>query len=152
ARLRKLGRHRTPGADASVLRRTYAAALAERIGVAAAELADRRALVRALRRSGVTAEAAREAENLLGQLDSAVYSGSSASIEDGARRAIDVLRRVNEEARPRIIPRSSRSLAAVAMLGLSFGVSQSEPTARESFDHGTREYEARRFARAERFF
>src|SRR4029450_6036135 len=32
------------------------------------------------------------------------------------------------------------------------GVSQSEPTARESFDHGTREYEARRFARAERFF
>jgi len=81
-----------------------------------------------------------------------VYSGSSASIQDGARRAIDVLRRVNEEARPRIIPRSSRSLASLAMLGLSLGVSQSEPTARESFDHGTREYEARRFARAERFF
>ena len=155
ARLRKLGRHQTPGAvsvDASVLRRTYAAALAERIGVAAAELADRRALVRALRRSGVTAEAASAAEDLLGQLDSAVYSGSSASIQDGARRAIDVLRRVNEEARPRIIPRSSRSLASLAMLGLSLGVSQSEPTARESFDHGTREYEARRFARAERFF
>ena len=155
ARLRKLGRHQTPGAtpaDASVLRRTYAAALAERIGVAAAELADRRALVRALRRSGVTAEAASAADDLLGQLDSAVYSGSSASIQDGARRAIDVLRRVDEEARPRIIPRSSRSLASLAMLGLSLGVSQSEPTARESFDHGTREYEARRFARAERFF
>ncbi len=58
----------------------------------------------------------------------------------------------NEEARPRIVTRSSRSLASVAMLGLTLGVAQSEPTARESFDHGSREYEARRFARAERFF
>ena len=38
------------------------------------------------------------------------------------------------------------------MLGLSLGVAQSEPTSRESFDHGVREYDARRFARAERFF
>jgi len=154
AQLRKLGRHHqaaTPG-DASVLRRTYAAALAERIGVAAAELADHRALVRALRRNGVTAEAARAADDLLGEFDSAVYSGSVTSIEDGARRAMEVLRRVDEEARPRILTRSSRSLASVAVLGLSLGVAQSEPTARESFDHGTREYEARRFARAERFF
>jgi len=154
ARLRKLGRHHhaaTPG-DASVLRRTYAAALAERIGVAAAELADRRALVRALRRNGVTAEAARAADELLGELDSAVYSGAATSMEDGARRAIQVLRRVDEEARPRILYRSSRSLASVALVGLSLGVAQSEPTARESFDHGAREYEARRFARAERFF
>jgi hypothetical protein len=155
ARLRKLARQQHGGdipGDASVLRRTYAAALAERIGVAAAELADRRALVRALRRSGVTAEVARAADELLGQLDSAVYSGSATRIGDGARRANDVLRRVDEEARPRIIPRSSRSLASIAVLGLSLGVAQSEPTARESFDHGTREYEARRFARAERFF
>jgi len=154
ARLRKLGRPRQaamPG-DASMLRRTYAAALAERIGVAAAELADRRALVRALRRNGVTAESARAAEDLLAELDSAVYSGSATSIEDGARRAIEVLRRVDEEARPRIMTRSSRSLASIAVLGLSLGFAQSEPTARESFDHGTREYEARRFARAERFF
>ena len=153
-RLRKLGRHHQaamPG-DASVLRRTYAAALAERIGVAAAELADRRALVRALRRNGVTVESARAADELLGELDSAVYSGTTTSIEDGARRAIDVLRRVDEEARPRIMTRSSRSLASIAVLGLSLGVAQSEPTAHESFDHGTREYEARRFARAERFF
>jgi len=42
-------------------------------------------------------------------------------------------------------------LASIAMLGLTLGVAQSEPTARESFDHGTREYEARRFARAERY-
>jgi tetratricopeptide (TPR) repeat protein len=140
-----------PG-DASMLRRTYAAALAERIGVAAAELADRRALVRALRRNGVTAESARAAEDLLAELDSAVYSGSATSIEDGARRAIEVLRRVDEEARPRIMTRSSRSLASIAVLGLSLRFAQSDPTARESFDHGTREYEARRFARAERFF
>jgi len=153
-RLRKLGRqrHGAHAGDSATLRRTYAAALAERIGVAAAELADRRALVRALRRSGVTAEVAREADELLGEFDSAVYSGAGKSIEEGARRAVDVLRRVDEEARPRIVRRSSYSLASVALLGVSLGVGQSEPSARESFDHGTREYEARRFARAERFF
>jgi hypothetical protein len=153
-RLRRLGRHRhaaKPG-DSATLRRTYAAALAERIGVAATELADRRALVRALRRSGVTVEVAREADELLGEFDAAVYSGAGRNIDAGAKRAIDVLRRVDEEARPRIVRRSSHSLASVALLGLTLGVAQSDPTARESFDHGAREYEARRFARAERFF
>jgi tetratricopeptide (TPR) repeat protein len=38
------------------------------------------------------------------------------------------------------------------MLGLSLSVAQSEPSARESFDRGVREYEAHRYARAERFF
>jgi tetratricopeptide (TPR) repeat protein len=153
-RLRRLGRQRhaaNPG-DSATLRRTYAAALAERIGVAAAELADRRALVRALRRSGVTVEVAREADELLGEFDSAVYSGAGRNIDEGAKRAVDVLRRVDEEARPSIVRRSSHSLASVALLGLTLGVAQSEPSARESFDHGSREYEARRFARAERFF
>ena len=153
-RLRKLGRQRQGAiaGDSATLRRTYAAALAERIGVAAAELADRRALVRALRRSGVTMEVAREADALLEEFDSAVYSGAGKSIDEGAKRAVDVLRRVDEEARPRIVRRSSYSLGSVALLGLSLGIAQSEPSARESFDHGSREYEARRFARAERFF
>jgi hypothetical protein len=154
-RLRKLarGRNAATASDAATLRRTYAAALAERIGVAAAELADRRALVRALRRSGVTAEVASAADELLGELDSTVYSGSGTSLEDGVNRAVDVLRQVDHEARPRIVPRASaRSFGAVAVLGLTLGVAQSQPTARESFDHGAREYEARRFARAERFF
>jgi hypothetical protein len=152
-RLRRLGRARelaAPGA-AATLRRTYAAALAERIGVAATELADRRALVRALRRSGVTAEVASAADELLGELDSAVYSGAGTELHDGAKRAIDVLRRVDEEARPRVLPRVSRSMTTM-MLGLTISAGQSEPSARESFDHGAREYEARRFARAERFF
>jgi tetratricopeptide (TPR) repeat protein len=156
-RLRKLARRgsgatATPN-EAATLRRTYAAALAERIGVAAAELADRRALVRALRRSGVTAEVAREADELLEALDSAVYSGVGHSLEDGAKRAVEVLGRVDHEARPRVVqPPASRSLASIALLGLSLNVAQQEPSARESFDRGVREYEARRFARAERFF
>lgn len=154
-RLRKLARsHDTPApSDAAMLRRTYASALAERIGVAAAELADRRALVRALRRSGVTAEVARDADELLGELDSAVYSGSQTALRDGVKRAVDVLQQVDHEARPRIVQRtSSRSLASIALLGVSLTVGQSEPSAHESFDHGSREYEARRFARSERFF
>ena len=139
--------------DAATLRRTYAAALAERIGVAAAELADRRALVRALRRSGVTADVARAADELLGDLDSAVYSGAGGSLDGGVARAVTVLQQVDQEARPRIVVRGAvRSYTALAMLGMSLTVAQSEPSARESFDHGAREYEARRFARAERFF
>ena len=154
-RLRKLARarHAPTANDAATLRRTYAAALAERIGVAAAELADRRALVRALRRSGVTAEVATAADELLGALDAAVYSGAGTGLDDGAKRAVDVLRQVDREARPRLVPRvASRSLGTLAVIGLSLGVAQSERTAHESFDHGAREYEARRFARAERFF
>jgi hypothetical protein len=153
-RLRKLSRSRDAAgaSDAATLRRTYAAALAERIGVAATELADRRALVRALRRSGVTADVAREADELLGELDAAVYSGAGATIANGAPRAFDVLRRVDVEARPRVIVRpSARSMAMLAVVGLSLGPTQSE-TPRDAFAHGLREYEARRFARAERFF
>jgi tetratricopeptide (TPR) repeat protein len=47
---------------------------------------------------------------------------------------------------------ASRSFAPIALLGLSLSVAQQEPTARESFDRGVREYEAHRYARAERFF
>ena len=152
-RLRKLAKVREAPSpnDAAALRRTYAAALAERIGMAAAELADRRALVRALRRSGVTAEVARAADELLGELDTAVYSGSSLTLSDGATRAIDVLQRVDHEARPRIVRPSMRAFAPI-MLGASLTLSQSAAPARESFDHGVREYDAHRYSRAERFF
>ena len=153
-RLRKLAKAREAPSpdDAAALRRTYAAALAERIGVAAAELADRRALVRALRRSGVTADVARAADELLGELDTAVYSGNTLALSDGAARAMDVLQKVDHEARPRILGASTRSIAPMALLAVSLTASQSAAPARESFDRGVREYEAHRYARAERFF
>ena len=152
-RLRKLARARaTPGPnDVATLRRTYAAALAERIGVAATDLADRRLLVRALRRSGVTTEVARTADDLLGELDRAVYSGEIHILEDGARRAVDVLQKVDHEARPRVT-RSTRAVGPALVLALSMGVTQGDPSATESFDRGVREYDAHRYARAERFF
>jgi len=155
-RLRRIARTRdaTPATDAAALRRTYAAALGERIGVAAAELADRRALVRALRRSGVTADAARRADELLGALDTAVYSGKDARVADAAKRAWEVLQEVDREARPRIVKRTSPSVAIVAMLAVSLGTAQSagESPAAEAFARGIREYEAKRYPRAERFF
>jgi tetratricopeptide (TPR) repeat protein len=101
----------------------------------------------------VTAEVARAADELLGELDAAVYSGAGHVLDDGVKRAVEVLAQVDHEARPRITPPAySRSLASVALLGMSLHVVQQEPTARESFDRGVREYEARRFTRAERFF
>jgi tetratricopeptide (TPR) repeat protein len=153
-RLKKLSRGKeapTPN-DSAALRRAYAGALAERIGVPPAVLADRRALVRALRRAGVTTEVARSADDLLGELDSAVYSGGERQVNEGARRAMEVLQQVDREARPRIVPRSTLSAAPVILLVASIGVMQSEPTAKESFDRGVREYEAHRYQRAERFF
>ena len=153
-RLRKLSRVKEAPSpnDSAALRRAYAGALAERIGVLPAVLADRRALVRALRRAGVTAEVARSADNLLGELDSAVYSGGERHVDEGARRAMEVLQAVDREARPRIAPRSTLSAAPAILLVASLGIMQSEPTAKELFDRGVREYEARRYQRAERFF
>jgi tetratricopeptide (TPR) repeat protein len=89
---------------------------------------------------------------LLGELDSAVYSGGERQVNEGARRAMEVLQQVDREARPRIVPRSTLSAAPVILLVASIGVMQSEPTAKESFDRGVREYEAHRYQRAERFF
>jgi tetratricopeptide (TPR) repeat protein len=126
--------------------------LAERIGVPPAVLADRRALVRALRRAGVTSEVARSADELLGELDAAVYSRGERHVNEGARRAMDVLQQVDREARPRIVTRSRLSAAPAILLAMSMGVRQAEPTAKESFDRGVREYEAHRYQRAERFF
>jgi tetratricopeptide (TPR) repeat protein len=152
-RLRKLARGReTPTAgDAATLRRTYAAALAERIGVRATDLADRRALVRALRRSGVTTEVARAADELLGELDAAVYSGESRALQDGAKRAVDVLHKVDHEARPRV-QRSTRAIGPMLVVALTLGTAQGESSTSDAFDRGVREYEAHRYARAERFF
>jgi hypothetical protein len=61
---------------------------------------------------------------------------------------------VDREARPRIVLRgSSRSVGIVAMLALSLGSSSAlQSPATEVFDRGVREYEAKRYARAERFF
>jgi tetratricopeptide (TPR) repeat protein len=153
-RLRKLSRVKDAASpnDAAALRRAYAGALAERIGVPPAVLADRRALVRALRRAGVTSEVARSADELLGELDAAVYSRGERHVNEGARRAMDVLQQVDREARPRIVTRSRLSAAPAILLAMSMGVRQAEPTAKESFDRGVREYEAHRYQRAERFF
>lgn len=153
-RIARNGRGLAAASEAGTLRRTYAAALGERIGVAAAELADRRALVRALRRSGVTAEVARRADELLGELDTAVYSGKVSDIPDGPKRAWEVVQEVDREARPRIAQRRTvRATSAVAMLAVSVGTSATlQSPARDAFDRGVREYEARRYARAERFF
>jgi tetratricopeptide (TPR) repeat protein len=46
---------------------------------------------------------------------------------------------------------STRSLAMLGVVGLSLGGAQQE-TPHEAFAHGLREYEAHRYARAERFF
>src|SRR5205085_7299454 len=60
--------------DRAALRRAFTRALVDRAGVTSSLLADGRSLARALRRAGVSAAAAHEAESVLGALDEAVYA------------------------------------------------------------------------------
>jgi hypothetical protein len=88
---------------------------------------------------------------LLGELDAAVYSGESRALQNGAKRAVDVLHKVDHEARPRV-QRSTRAIGPMLVVALTLGTAQGESSTSDSFDRGVREYEAHRYSRAERFF
>lgn len=101
ATLRSLSR--SADADTARIRRAWVAALAERLLLPAESLTRRGELARQLRRSGVVADTAREADALLRELDEAIYAGERRSAPRGAaRRAFDLLRRVDREAIRRV--------------------------------------------------
>lgn len=86
--------------DPGSVRALFDAALQRRTGVALAAMTGPGALSAALRREGVTSEAAAEAERLRDQLDAAAYAkGASApGVRDTVRA---VLRKIDEQARRR---------------------------------------------------
>lgn len=86
--------------DVGAVRTLFDAALQRRTGVALASMTDPGALAAALRREGVTPEAATEAERLRDQLDTAAYARrpGGSGLREAARK---LLRRIDEEARRR---------------------------------------------------
>jgi tetratricopeptide (TPR) repeat protein len=143
------------GVDAPSLRRAYAEALRARIpSITWATLADRKALVRTLRRSGVTARVATDVEAFLAELDAAVYSPGVTLGSGAAARAVALVRAVDDEARALpVLPRAFVVLLATAGLVATGALAWAlDPEAEESFARGVEAYGQQRWASAQRQF
>ena len=141
--------------DAPALRRAYAEALRARIpAITWGTLADRKALVRTLRRAGVTARVAGDVEGFLAELDAAVYSPGVTLGGGAAARALTLVRAVDEEARTfPAIPRGVLLLLATAALASTTALAWAlDPEAEEAFARGVEAYGQQRFASAQRQF
>ncbi|HET6679863.1 MAG TPA: BatD family protein [Gemmatimonadaceae bacterium] len=116
AHLRRMAR--VGGAAPGEIRRQFTAALRSRVpGLTRDTLAERTALHRALRRSGVTRETADAVDALLSDLDAAMYARNGSLGSGAARRALDCWRAVDEESRRRApAPRLSGMVARLALL------------------------------------
>lgn len=157
-RLRALARGRERPAPA-LLRKTYARAVADRLGLSAAQLTERGVLAHAMRRAGVTGATAREAAEFLAELNDAAWAGRERASEDAAARALALYLRVDAEARldPRVpLPRAARGIALLLLLG-SASIATAwaqlvDDGTRELFARGTALYAKRRPAEASRLF
>ena len=140
--------------EAPQLRRVYAAAIAARVQATAAAMSDHRTLVRTLRRAGVTADTAARADALLSELDAVVFGRVGTMPADALRRANDIVRDIDEEARaPRAVAERARSGARLLTVLLLFAATtawaaRTDPVAESAFREGVAAYDARRFGEA----
>jgi len=152
ARLRAMARHPRSVHDACELRRVYANALGERLGVSSERFTRPGTLARALRRAGVPIGIATDAETLLRELDEAAY-GHSAPLPNGSvERAAALLKAAEAEALPRIELRLPPVLGIVLVAALPLSVATvralSTSAAERAFETGVRAYAARQFVAA----
>jgi oxygen tolerance protein BatD len=148
ARLRAMARHPGTVRDACELRRVYANALGERLGLGSERFTRPGTLARALRRAGVSVAVASDAEALLRQLDEAAYGQSTAMPNGSVERAASILKATETEALPRTelrLPPILGILLLLAALPLSVATVRAlgTSTAEQAFDAGVRAYMAR---------
>ena len=155
-----------PPAPAREVRAAWLRALAARVGGRSLPVGVPGALARALRREGVSAPVAGEAESLLAALDAAAYAGADASADappadgDLARRAAASYAAVDGEARRGRGAGGGpgRTLllalgAALSLASASHAVQLAEATSPATlFAQGVRSYDARRFGDATELF
>lgn len=153
-RLRAL-RRRGRGVPLGEVRRTFAAALAERGVVRRADLTRPDMTLRALRRAGVSAETAQRVAALMMELDEASYSTANsrhgALANDGAARAITLLRAVDREGRDRGMLGGASVSALLLVAGLGMAGSASADPARpvtSLFADAVGDYDEGRYALA----
>lgn len=154
-RVRQLTTLRAP-ADATLLRRDYAAALIERLRLPPPVLSNRMVFVRTLRRCGVSKETASEAGALLAELDASVFGRETALPPDAALRARRTLDAVDAEALPRegLIAREIVPLGTVLLVLVSLGplAASSADSAAAEFQRAVSAYDARELERAGQIF
>ena len=155
ARLRALARN-PAGHDSCEIRRVYANALGERLGISAEYFTRPGALSRALRRAGVSNAVAVEAETLLRELDAAAYGPATLLERDAVERALAIVRQTDVEALPRHelhLPRALALMLAASIPLTAITVRALSPdTGQRDFERGVRAYSARQFGVARAAF
>lgn len=140
--------------EAPQLRRLYAAAIAARVHATAAAMSDHRTLVRTLRHAGVTADTASRADALLSELDAVVFGRVGTIAADAPRRASEIVREIDAEARaPDALaaraPVSARVLALLLpIVAVSAWAARTDPVAEAAFRQGVAAYDQRQFVEA----
>ena len=99
------------------MRRTFLSAVADRLSASATVIAEPAAFKHLALRAGVTAETADRAREFIAELNSAAFDVAGAWAGDGVKRAYDLYRAIDREARPRRVPRA-RAAAIATLLAL----------------------------------
>jgi hypothetical protein len=138
------------------VRRVLTTALGDRLQVDAATLADRRRIVRALRRRGVTRETALLAAQLHSELDAAVFGGGPGLADPTvAARAAAIFEAIDREATRRRASLGKLGVVSAIALAVSATVvaaGQERSADVLAFDRGVALYQAGAYASAQRVF
>jgi hypothetical protein len=148
---------RNRSAGEAAVRRALTTALADRLQVDAATLADPRRIVRALRRRGVTRDTAHQAAHLHAELDAAVFGGSQHTLDPAvAARAARIFDAIDREATHR---RSSLgrlgdfASAFLLVAGASVAQASQAPSVdSQAFERGVALYQEGAYSSAQRIF
>ncbi|MEO7083357.1 MAG: hypothetical protein ABI442_09265 [Gemmatimonadaceae bacterium] len=153
ARLAALPRDVAAARDPREVRRAYANALRERLGLEPEVFTRPGGLSRALRRRGVSPDAALDAERFMREMDEAAFSSGGMVATDAAERAVASYKTVDGEA----LARSSNVLPAICVIGLlaagvaTASANQTTP-AQDSFDRGAAAYQKHEFVASREAF
>lgn len=148
------------GRDPARLRRAYAAAIADRVHATAAAMSDHAQLVRTLRRAGVSAPVAEDADRLLTELDAVVFGRAGVADPGAAHRAYAIVSAIDAEALPRqalAVTRVGAGLATFLLLCVVVGAASVWAAGRDTvaesvFYNGVQAYDHQQFDTARSAF
>ena len=132
--------------EARTVRRTFLSAVADRLSASSTVIAEPAALNHLALRAGVTAETADRASDFIAELNAAAFDVAGEWAGDGVKRAYDLYRAIDREARPRRLPRArTAALAVVLALAIAAGAHAADD-AHALFERGVDAYAHSQFA------
>ena len=150
--LRALARDEAAVREARTVRRTFLSATADRLSASATVIAEPAALYHLAMRAGVTAETADRARTFIAELNAAAFDVAGEWAGDGVKRAYDLYRAIDREARPRRVPRARAVVLALLLaLALAAGASAADG-AHALFARGVDAYAHGQYASSTRDF